>query len=161
MDFNEYVRLNRRFIWWCVHQNKPKDMLFEDAFQEALIVVFQALPKYDASKGGTLETYIRHMIKYRMLNLYSEGLGWLDMMEFTPERYVDPEAPCVSEALILQQTVAGLKSSVTARQWGIIQQRYISDLGLKEIAEFEGISLQRVDEILTQIKRNVGTKLSD
>lgn len=161
MEFNEYVRLNRRFIWWCVHKNKPKDMLFEDAFQEALITVFTALPKYDASKGGTLETYLRHMIKYRMLNLYAEGKGGLDMVEFLPERYSDPESPCVSEALITKQTVAELKANVTARQWGIVQQRYINELSLKEIAEFEGISLQRVDEVLKQIKRNVGTKLSD
>lgn len=154
--FNEYVALNSRFIWWCVNKNKPHDVMFEDAYQEALVVLFGALDSYDSSKGKmTFESYLRTLIKYRMLELYTKESRMPEFLEFKPELVADVGTETNEDRVIRLETVAALKSSVTPRQWGIMQQRWIADMGLQEIAQFENVTPQRVDEILKIIKRNI------
>lgn len=82
-----------------------------------------------------------------------------EFLEFKPELVKDEGTNDSFDSLIIKQDVQSIRANITAREWGIVQQRYIADLGLKEIAEFEGISLQRVDEILKSVKRNVRNKV--
>ena len=65
-DINDVIKENEKLVYYVIKKYFPKEMTDEDIFQEGLIGLWEAITKFDETKGFKFETFAIACIKLKI-----------------------------------------------------------------------------------------------
>jgi RNA polymerase sigma factor (sigma-70 family) len=122
----------------------------DDLIQEGMIGLYQALQKYDASKGAKFSTYATYWVKKKIL-------GALDAETRTSMQSGELNEEMVSDTPQQQSTSTSIQlpASMPAKERTVLTLLYTQECTLREIAQQMGLPRERVRQLKEKALRRL------